>query len=117
MNVKFPTNVSFPVRSKAEYDEFVKGLEAGVAALQEKGEDAVVFAQVVDRVRFHDDKGIVQQVAEAYVEVGARRVGEGTEEEMRALFSQEIAGHRATVKLFVRDGTKYKAIQTRQGQR
>lgn len=108
MSLKFPTNVSFQVKNQAEHDELMKGLETMSA-------ENTPFALIIDRVRYHDDKGIVQKIAEAYVETGGKRIGEGTEAEMRSLFSREVAGHSATVRLFLRKGLDYKNVNSRVG--
>ena len=105
---KFPTNVSFLIKNQTEHDEFMRGLETLSA-------ENTPFALIVDRVCYHDEKGIVQHIVDAYVETGGKRIGEGTEAEMQSLFSREIAGHSATVRLFVRKGLDYKNSRSRIG--
>lgn len=113
--MNFPTNISFRINSQSELDGFVAGLEAGINNLRDQNQDVVQFATILERVRYHDDKGIVEDVPDAYVEVAGRRLGAGDYTEMFNLFQQEVAGHKATVVLHRRDGLIYKAIQTRRG--
>ncbi len=111
--MKFPTNVSFRVNSKSEYNEFVRGLEGWVQTLQERGEDAASFAAILQRIRYHDDEGIIEEIPDAYVEVSGKRISAGEFPAMLQLFQQEVAGHKATVVLFERDQMNYKAVQMR----
>lgn len=111
----FPTNISFKVKNADEHAEFIIGLEGWIATMQERGEDAATFADIVSRARHHDDKGIVKEMPEAYVEVAGRRISAGTVAEMRTLFEQEVAGHKAGVALFCKDGLRYKQVQVRRG--
>lgn len=113
--MRFPTTISFRVTTKAEYDEFVQGLRGWVEHLRKTNEDATIFAAIIQSVRYNDDKGVMADMPEAYVETSGRRVGAGDSITMRNLFQQEIAGHRAKVILYERDqdGLGYKATLTR----
>ncbi len=111
--MQFPTNVSIKVNNKEEYDELVNGLQGWVKHLSENNEDAIKFAMIIDRARYHDDKGIVEEIPESYVETGGRKIGSGNFTEMYELFQQEIAGHKAKVALYRLYDMKYKMVQSR----
>lgn len=116
--MKYPANIVLQVKSKAEHDELVKGLQAGVTKIQENGGDAAVYARLLSNIKYLSATGVAVNFPEAYVEVSGKRHGPGgTMKAMRDLFNAEIASHSGTVVLFQRHGLEYKPIMTRRAGR
>lgn len=115
---KFPTNLVLCIRSDAELKLVVGALSEKISALKKAdAPDAPTLAAITDNAKLTDDTGVAIEIPDAYVEVGGRKMAEGSVADMSGLFNAEIVAHSGTVALFVRDGLEYKQSRLRRANR
>lgn len=115
---KFPLNMVLCVRSDAELRLVVGALNAKLTVLKgTDSPDAVTLSAIIDNVTLTDQSGVVKEMADAYVEVGGKKMAEGSGPEMSLFFEGEVAAHSATVALFTRENLEYRMTRIRRASR
>lgn len=116
--MRFPATLTFVVRSRAEYDLMIDALnERSTQLLNTDDPSAVSYTEAIETIKVKEVGGDEKSLPDAYIEVGGKRVGQGSTAEMSTLFSSEIAAHSAVVVMFQRDRLTYRQVKARKPQR